>query len=131
MSDPASASLTHRIGQIGHLAFGELIVDSDVSVYCGDLHGGYRLTVLQSGRLEPANRRLPITAVIGRGTVYQPRGDTSSRWAAGTRMVVVNIDKGAVDGALSDALGRQMTSSIDFEPTSTATGSVRGWTTCC
>ena len=127
LSDPTSASLTHRAGQIGQLAFGELIVDSDVSLYCGDLHGGYRLTVLHSGRLEPANRRLPITAEKGRGTVYQPHGDTTSRWTAGTRMVVVTIDRGAVDKALSDALGRQTRSSIDFEPTPTATGSVRSW----
>jgi AraC-like DNA-binding protein len=128
LSDPASISLTHRVGRIGPLTFGELIVGSDVSLYCGELCSAYRLTVLRSGRLEPDNCRSPITAGAGSDTVYQPRGGTSSRWAAGTRMIAVKIDHGVVDDALSDVLGRQVTANIDLQPTvCTTTGATRGW----
>lgn len=128
LSDPDSISLTHRVGRIGPLTIGELIVGSDLSLYCGELCSAYRLTVLRSGRLEPDNRRSPITACPGNDTVYQPRGGTLSRWAAGTRMITVKIDHGVVDDALSDVLGRQVTANIDFQPTvCTTTGAVRGW----
>lgn len=128
LGDPASISLTHRVGRIGPLTFGELVVGSDVSLYCGELCSAYRLTVLRSGRLEPDNRRSPITAGPDCDTVYQPRGGTSSRWAAGTRMVAVKIDHGVLDDALSDVLGRQVTANIDLQPTvCTAAGATRGW----
>ncbi len=118
LTDPDSMSLTHRVGRsIGPLSIAELIVGSDVSLYCGELCSAYRLTVLRSGRLEPVNRRSPITARPGCATVYQPRGDTISRWVAGTRMIAVKIDHGVVDDVLSDVLGRQVTAKIDFEPT--------------
>ncbi len=39
-----------------------------------------------------------------------------TRWEAGSKMVCFKIDRGAVDDALSDALGRQVTSQADFIP---------------
>jgi AraC-like DNA-binding protein len=128
LCDPESVSVTTRAGRIGPLTFGELIVNSEVSLFCGELCSAYRLTVLQTGRLDPVNRRSPITADAGNATVYAPRGDTSSRWTAGSRMISLKIDHGVVDDALSEVLGRQVTASIDFEPTaSTTTGAVRSW----
>jgi AraC-like DNA-binding protein len=130
LSAPDSISVARRAGHnIGPLSISELIVGSDMSLYCGELCGAFRLTVLRAGRLDPVNRRSPITARPGCATVYQPRGDTTSRWAAGTRMLTIKIDHGVVDDVLSDVLGRQVTADIDFEPTgcNTATGAVRGW----
>lgn len=129
LTDPAAISLTTRVGQaIGPLSIVELIVGSDVSLYCGELCSAYRLTVLRSGRLEPINRRSPITARGDCATVYQPRGDTKSHWAAGSHMFAVKIDHGVVEDVLSDVLGRQVTANLDLQPTQcTATGTVRSW----
>ena len=60
--------------------------------------------------------------------VYQPEGHGAARWAAGGRMLGVKIDRGAVDDALSDALGRQVTSQVDFAPvTPIKPASTRSW----
>ncbi len=43
-------------------------------------------------------------------------------------MIAVKIDHGVVNDALSDALGRQVTAQIDFQPTVSATSSaVHSW----
>jgi AraC-like DNA-binding protein len=128
LTDADSLSLTHRVGHIGPLAIGELIVGSEVSLDCGELCSAYRVNVLRSGRIESVHRRSPISAGPGSVTVYQPRGHAEARWAAGSRMIAVKIDHGVVDDALSDALGRQVTPQIDFQPTvSTASSAVRSW----
>ena len=128
LSDPDSLSLAHRVGRIGPLAIGELVVGSDVSLDCGDRCSAYRLNVLRSGRLESVHRRSSITAGPGSVTVYQPQGHAAARWAAGSLMVAVKIDRCVVDDALSDALGRQVTSQIDFQPSlSTTTGAAASW----
>jgi AraC-like DNA-binding protein len=128
LSDPASVSLGHRVGHIGPLAIGELVVGSDMSLDCGELCSAYRVNVLRSGRLASVHRRSPITAGPGSVTVYQPRGDASAHWSAGSRMIAVKIDQGVVDDALSDALGRQVTAQIDFQPSvCTTSGAVHDW----
>jgi AraC-like DNA-binding protein len=128
LTDADSLSLTHRVGHMGPLAIAELNVGSEMSLDCGEFCSAYRLNVLRSGRLESMHRRTPITAGPGSITVYQPRGHASARWAAGSRMIAVKIDHGAVDAALSDVLGRQVTAQIDFQPTvSTASSAVRSW----
>jgi AraC-like DNA-binding protein len=129
LCDPESISMRCRLGHsIGPLSISQLIVGSDVSLYCGELCNAYRLTVLSSGRLEPVNRDSPIIADAGSATVYQPRGDTTSRWVAGTRMMAIKIDHGVVDDALSDMLGRQVTANVDFHATTrNTTGAVRSW----
>jgi AraC-like DNA-binding protein len=61
--------------------------------------------------------------------VYQPEGDAGSRWAAGSRLLGVKIDRCVVEDALSDALGRQLTTQIDFASCmSIEDGAARSWT---
>jgi AraC-like DNA-binding protein len=128
VSDPDSVSLAHRVSRIGPLAIGELEVGSDMWLDCGEVCSAYRVNVMRSGRLESVHRRSPITAGPGSITVYQPQGDASARWEAGSRMVAVKIDRCVVDDALSDALGRPVTSQIDFQPAmSTTTGAGTSW----
>jgi AraC-like DNA-binding protein len=128
LSDPDSLSLTHRVGGIGPLAVGELIVGDDVALDCGGLCSAYRVNVLRSGHLESEHRGSSITAGPGSVTVYQPQGHAAARWAAGIRMIALKIDRDVVDDALSDAIGQQVTSQIAFHPTmSTTTGAVRSW----
>jgi AraC-like DNA-binding protein len=43
-----------------------------------------------------------------------PEGDASGRWAAGSRLLGVRFDRSAVEDAFCDALGRQLTSQVDF-----------------
>jgi AraC-like DNA-binding protein len=128
LSDPDSFSLTHRVGRIGPLAVGELVVGDDVALDCGELCSAYRVNVMRSGHLESEHRGSSITAGPGSVTLYQPQGHAAARWTADSRMIALKIDRDVVDDALSDAIGRQVTSQIAFHPTmSTTTGVVRSW----
>jgi AraC-like DNA-binding protein len=114
LSDPQSFSLTQRAAGIGPVVVVEVLVGSDADIDCGSLCSAYRVNVLRSGRVESVHRGSSVTAGPGMAAVYQPEGDTGSRWAAGSRLLGVKIDRGIVEDALSDALGRQLTSQIDF-----------------
>jgi AraC-like DNA-binding protein len=128
LSDPNSFSLTQRVGGIGPVTLGEFVVGSDVSMDCGELCSGYRVNVLRSGRIESVHRGSSLRVRHGSVAVYQPQGHAAARWAAGTRMLALKIDRGAVDDALSDALGWQVTSQIDFAPVMpTTTPAARSW----
>ncbi|MGE2816956.1 AraC family transcriptional regulator [Mycobacterium heidelbergense] len=115
-SDPHSFSLTQRTGRMGPIAFSEFVAGSDVLVDSGEHCSGYRVNVVRSGRLESIHRGSSMRAGAGTVAVYQPEGYSAARWAAGSRMLGVTIDRGAVDNALNDALGRQVKSQVDFTP---------------
>jgi len=84
--------------------------------------------VLRSGRVESVHRGSSLTGGPGIAAVYQPEGDAGSRWAAGSRLLGVKIDRCVVEDALSDALGRQLTSQIDFTScVSIEAGAARSW----
>ena len=86
-----------------------------------------RVSVLKSGRIESVHRGASFIGGPGSAAVYR-QGDAGSRWAAGTRLLGVKIDRNIVDDALSDALGRQVTSRIDItRPSSIDSGAARGW----
>jgi AraC-like DNA-binding protein len=128
LSDPQSFSLTQRVGGIGPVVVAEVIVDSDVDIHCGELCSAYRVNVLRSGRVESVHRGSSLIGGPGIAAVYQPEGDAGSRWAAGSRLLGVKIDRCAVEDALSDALGRQLTSQIDFTSCmSIEAGAARSW----
>lgn len=127
-SNPDSFSLGQRAGRVGPVTLSELVVRTDVSLDCGDRCSGYRVNVLQSGRSESTHRGSSQRAGRGTVAVFQPEGRTAARWTAGSRMLGVKLDRNAVDDALSDALGRQVTSQVDFAPyLTTTTPAGRGW----
>ena len=70
----------------------------------------------QSGHTISVHRGVPVTAEPGAAAVLVPESHTASRWAAGTRMIALRFNRCVVDDALSDAIGRQVTSLIDFAP---------------
>ena len=130
LSTPDSFSFTSRVGRIGPVVITELVVDSrvDVSLECGELCSGYRVNVLRSGYLESVHRGSSLRTGAGTVAVYQPEGHAAVRWAAGSRMLGMKIDRCAAHDALSDALGRQVTSQIDFAPVApTTTSKARSW----
>ena len=128
LSDPQSFSLTQRVGGIGPVVVAEVVVGSDVEIHCGELCSAYRVNVLRSGRVESRHRGSSLVTGPGTATVYQPEGDAGSRWAAGSRLLGVKIDRCVVEDALSDALGRQLTSQIDFTSCmSIESGAARSW----
>ncbi|MCV7164197.1 AraC family transcriptional regulator [Mycobacterium stomatepiae] len=127
-SDPDSFSLGQRAGGVGPVTLSQLAVRTDVSLDCGERCSGYRVNVLQSGQFESTHRGSSRRAGRGTVAVYQPEGETAARWMAGTRMLGVKLDRGVVDDAMSDTLGRQVTSQIDLAPViSTTTAVGRSW----
>ncbi|BBY11733.1 AraC family transcriptional regulator [Mycobacterium marseillense] len=115
-SDPNSFSLTQRTGRIGPIAFSEFVAGSDALVDSGEHCSGYRVNVVRSGRLESYHRGSSLFTGAGTLAVYQPEGQGLARWAAGSRMLGVKIDRSAVEHALGDALARQVKTQVDFAP---------------
>jgi AraC-like DNA-binding protein len=128
LSEPDSFSLTQRAGRIGPLAVAELIVGSDVSIDRGQRCNSYRVLVPLSGHAVSVHRDTAVTAGRGTAAVLTPEGHTASHWAAGTRMIALRFERCVVDDALSDALGRQVRSQIDFAPVvPTTSATTQGW----
>ncbi|WP_164681156.1 helix-turn-helix transcriptional regulator [Mycobacterium intracellulare] len=115
-SDPRAFSLTQRTGRIGPIAFSDFVTGSDVFMDSGEYCSGYRINVVQSGGLESIHNDLSLRAGAGTVAVHQPEGYGAGRWAAGSRMLGVKIDRRALEDALGDALGRQVKSQVDFTP---------------
>lgn len=98
-------------------------------VHCGAGRTTYNVKLPQIGQVEVLHRG--SSAVVGRGAaaVFVPEGEAALRWRHGAQTVCVNIDRCAVDDALSDALGREVLSQIEFDTTiSTTTDEARAWT---
>jgi AraC-like DNA-binding protein len=128
LSDPQSLSFTQRVAGIGPVLVVELIVGSDVEIHCGEVCTAYRVNVPRSGRVESVHRGSSLAVGPGAAALYKPEGDAGARWAAGTRLLGVRIDRCAVEDALSDALGRQLVSQIDFTSSMAGeAGAARSW----
>ncbi|WP_082984040.1 hypothetical protein [Mycobacterium sp. 1165178.9] len=121
-------SLTQRTGRMGSIAFSEFVTAADVFMDSGDHCSGYRINVVQSGRLKSIHSKLSLCAGAGTVAVYQPDGYGAAHWTADSRMLGVKIDRAAVDDALSEALGRSLKSQVDFTPvTPVAAAPTRSW----
>jgi AraC-like DNA-binding protein len=128
LSDPEKLSLTQRVGGIGPVAIAEVLVGSEVELDCGKLCSAYRVSVLRSGGIKSVHRGVPIIGGPGTAAVYQPEGEAASRWEAGSQLLGVKIDRCVVEDALSNELGRELTSQIDFRlHMSIQAGAVRSW----
>jgi AraC-like DNA-binding protein len=116
LADPDSFSLTQRVGRIGPIALSEIAVGSDLPMDGDQVCGSYRVVVVQAGRTEALHRGSPIISGPGSATVFAPEGLGRGQWDAGSRMICLKIDRSAVADVLSDALGWQVTSQVDFTP---------------
>lgn len=116
LADPDSFSLTQRVGRIGPVALSEIAVGSDLPMDGDQVCGSYRVIVVQAGRTEAMHRGSRVIGGPGSANVFTPEGLGRGQWDAGSRMICFKIDRSAVDDALSDALGWQVTSQVDFTP---------------
>jgi AraC-like DNA-binding protein len=128
LSDPKSFSVSKRSGRVGPVTFAEFVVDSDVSMDFGERCPTYWVHMLQSGHAESVHRGQTISAGAGGACVYAPEGSGVARWAAGSRMICVEIDRRIVDAARSDALGGMVTPRSDLRPVmATSEEPARSW----
>jgi AraC-like DNA-binding protein len=117
LTDPNSFSLTHRAARVGPVSVAEANIGSDTWVNCVELCSTYRVLVLQSGHTEWETGGLSASAGPGTAAVYAPEGIGAAGWAAGSKVISFKIARGAVEDALSDAIGHQLTTShVDFTP---------------
>jgi len=116
LADPDSFSLTQRVGRLGQVTLSEIVVGSDLPMDGGEVCGSYRIILVQSGRTEFVHRGSSVTSGPGSAAVFAPEGLGTGQWDAGSRLICFKIDRSAVDDALRDALGRQVTSQPDFVP---------------
>jgi AraC-like DNA-binding protein len=114
LSNPETFSVTQRVGGYGPVVVAEIRTDADMDINCGALRSTYRVNVPWSGHFESTHRGSSLIAGPGTAVLYRPEGDAGSRWVAGSRLLSVRIDRRVVEDALSDTLGRQLTSQIDF-----------------
>ena len=128
LTDPAEFLLTHRLSRIGPIALAEFVVDGDMSMDRTDLCDAFRVSMLVAGHIEGVHKGESVRPGPGDIAVAAPGGITEARWAAGARIVTLLMDRGVVDDALSDVLGRQVTSRVDYTPVMTTTlAPTRNW----
>jgi len=116
LTDPDAFSMTQRVVRMGSATITESVLGSDISMQCGDECKSYRVVLLQSGRTECVQWGKPVAAGPGTAVVYAPVGLATARWAAASRMICLKVHRSAVHDALADALGREVTSRVDFTP---------------
>jgi AraC-like DNA-binding protein len=99
----------------------------DVWVNGGELRPHYHATLPVAASSAAAVNDCSLAAEPGPIAVYRPEGKAGVERYVG-RLLAVMIDRHAVEDALADALGRSLTSQIDFEPLiQTVTQAVRSW----
>jgi AraC-like DNA-binding protein len=128
LTDPDLFSTTQRGGRMGPVSLQDVVVGADTSIDCGDLCSTYRVFLVRSGRAGGAHRGMSAAGSAGSAAVYAPEGLSALKWDASTEILLFKVDRYAVEEALSDALGRQLTSQPDFAPLMpTHTAPTRNW----
>jgi AraC-like DNA-binding protein len=122
-------SLTQRAATLGPLTVIDLGFDADTWIRCADERPYYQVNVLARGQMELLHRGSSIASRPGLANVCLPEGDLSvPRWSAGSRMIVLRVNRNVLEDALSEAVGRQLTTQIDFNPSIVTTnGPARTW----
>lgn len=122
-------SFAHRMRRIGPITVLDIDFHDEVWVNGGDFRPHYHVTLPVANSSAATNGGFCIVAAPGPVGVYRPEGKAGMSGYAG-RLLAVMIDRHVVEDALSDALGRLVTSQIDFQPLmTTTTQAVRSWIT--
>lgn len=122
-------SLTQRAGSLGPITVLDLAFDVDTWIRCADERPYYQVNVLAAGQMEVWHRGSSVASAPGLANVCLPEGVlTVPRWGAGSRMIALRVNRNVLEDALSEALGRQLTTHIDFKPSmATTKGAARTW----
>ena len=110
LTDPDLFSTTQRGGRMGPVMLQDVVLGADTSIDCGDVCSTYRVFLVRSGRAAGKHRGLPAGGGAGTAAVYAPEGLSALQWDASTEILLFKVARHAVEDALSDALGRQLTS---------------------
>ncbi|OBK66380.1 AraC family transcriptional regulator [Mycobacterium sp. 1165178.9] len=122
-----SFSFTHRMRRLGPITVLDADFHDNVWVNGGELRPHYHVTVPVAAPSAATDNGLSLAAEPGSVAVYRPEGSAGMDGYVG-RLLAVMIDRHAIEDALADALGRPVTSQIEFEPVMSATAqAVRSW----
>jgi AraC-like DNA-binding protein len=115
--------------RLGPMTLAKVGSGCDGWVICGEQRTTYDVKVPQAGHLESIHRGSPAIVRPGAAAILLPDSGATLRLGQGAQIVCVNIDRCAVDDALSDSLGRETLSQIEFTTTiSTTKDEARAWT---
>jgi AraC-like DNA-binding protein len=113
---PAQARVLQRHVSVGPVVVSDITFQTDTVVECDDVGAGYYVHLPVSGRLESRHGGSKLTATRELAAVFQPGGGSfSGQWTAGSRVLCVRLDGGAVDTALARLPGREPASKTRFE----------------
>jgi AraC-like DNA-binding protein len=127
LTDPDSFSTSMRGGRMGPAALKDAVVNADASIDCGEECEAYRVFLVRSGRAAGAHGGKFAGGGAGSAAVYPPEGLAGLEWDAGTEILLFKMDRAAVEDALSDALGWQVTSQADFAPLMPTNTAAQSW----
>lgn len=129
LGDTNGFSFTHRMSRIGPLTILDADFHDDVWVNGGEIRPHYHVTLPVAAPAAAMDSHISVIAKPGSVGVYQPEGKAGMCGYVG-RLLAVMIERHAVEDALADALGRSVTSQIDFESVmGTTTHAARSWIT--
>lgn len=122
-------TLTQRVATIGPMTVLDVEFNVDTWIQCADERPYYQVNVLVKGQMELAHRDALIHSGPGRANICLPEGPLLvKRWAAGSRMIALRIDRSFVEDTVIDVLEREVGSQINFAPLLvTAEGAARSW----
>jgi AraC-like DNA-binding protein len=129
LDDPKLFWARHREAHLGPVTMVDVTYGSDTRQDWGDHRTAYFINLPVTGRHETLHRGSSFTVSPGTAAIFQPQGGLTLRRRTRGRTIAVRLDRCAVDDSLSDALGYQLTSHIEFEPTMpTTNGAASSWT---
>jgi AraC-like DNA-binding protein len=116
LTDPESFAVSQRGGRMGSVTLFDMVFGGDTCLKTDEGCGAYRVFLVRSGRAEWVHPGFSVRGVAGSAAVYTPDGLGALQWEANAEILRFKIDRRAVEDALSDALGRPITSEPDFAP---------------
>jgi len=123
-----SFSFTHRRRRLGPITILDVDFHDEVWVDGGQTRPHYHVT-LPVAASSATDGAVHVDAQPGSVAVYRPEGKAGLSGYLG-RLLAVMIDRHAVEAALEEALGRSVSSQIDFHPLMSSTVQVaRSWIT--
>jgi AraC-like DNA-binding protein len=115
-SAQAQVQVLQRSVSVGPVAVSDITFLTDVTVECDDVGAGYYVHLPVSGRMQSRYGGSKLTATRELAAVYSPGGGSfTGLWEAGSRVLCVRLDDGAVATALARLPGQDPAPATRFE----------------